>query len=291
MDILKEIIKDIKKSRLMSFLLVAAIYALAAAVGVMIYELLTLPYWLGLLIADAVATVVVFAFSVLLKNASVYDPYWSVQPMVILLIAVSGRSITAAGSLVLIAVLFWGIRLTANWAYTFKGLEYQDWRYTMLKEKTGTLYPFVNFTGIHMVPTLIVWACVLPALAIIESGVKANAGSYIFFLLSVGAAVMQGIADIQMHRYRRNRKTPFIRTGLWKYSRHPNYLGEILMWWGIALSCLCVLPGKWYLLVGAAANTALFLLVSIPMADGRQSAKPGFDTYKAETRKLLPVKK
>jgi steroid 5-alpha reductase family enzyme len=102
---------------------------------------------------------------------------------------------------------------------------------------------------------------------------------------------MQGIADIQMHKFRKNRNGSFIRVGLWKYSRHPNYLGEILMWWGVGLSVVFACPSAWYLLVGAIANTVLFLVVSIPMADKRQSKKDGFVEYKKQTRMLLPIKK
>ena len=64
-----------------------------------------------------------------------------------------------------------------------------------------------------------------------------------------------------------------MRTGLWKYSRHPNYLGEILMWWGVASMVCVACPDKWFLMSGALTNTILFLTVSIPMADNRQAAK------------------
>ena len=94
-----------------------------------------------------------------------------------------------------------------------------------------------------------------------------------------------------MHKYRKNRTTPFIRTGLWKNSRHPNYLCEILMWWGIAGACFFAMPNRYYLFAGAIANTILFLSVSIPMADNRQSRKEGFAEYKKETRALLPIPK
>lgn len=94
-----------------------------------------------------------------------------------------------------------------------------------------------------------------------------------------------------MHKFRKNRPAPFIRTGLWKHSRHPNYLGEILMWWGVGLSVLCAAPSAWYLAAGAVANTILFFAVSIPMADKRQSRKDGFAEYKKQTRMLLPIKK
>lgn len=161
----------------------------------------------------------------------------------------------------------------------------------MLKEKTGLFYPLINFVGIHMVPTLVVYACVLPAVYALREGLDANAASVLLLAVSLGAAVMQGIADIQMHRFRKKRDSAFIRCGLWKYSRHPNYLGEILMWWGVGLSVVCAAPNAWWLAVGALANTVLFLAVSIPMADGRQSRKPGFDQYKRQTRMLLPIKK
>lgn len=280
-----------KQSRTISFLVVTLIYLLASAVGVAVYRLLPYDWWLKLLFADVVATVFTFAFSVLLGNASVYDPYWSVQPIVILASFAIGRELTVVRLLLLSAVFLWGVRLTANWAYTFGDLTHQDWRYTMLKEKTGAFYPFINFTGIHLVPTLIVYGCTLPAVyAFLHEGAW-NGGSILFFCLSVAAATMQGVADYQMHRYRKHRTGTFIRDGLWKYSRHPNYFGEILMWWGIAGSVLSVFPQAWYLASGALANTVLFLAVSIPMADRRQSRKPGYADYKKQTRMLLPIKK
>lgn len=283
--------RALKESRLASFIIVAIVYAIATAVGIFVYNALDLAWWLALLIADVIATVVTFIFSIFFTNASVYDPYWSVQPPVILIAFATGRELTALGILLIVAISFWAVRLTANWAYTFGDLTHQDWRYTMLKEKTGVFYPIINFVGIHMVPTLVVYGCILPAVYAVINGAAANAFSVIFICVSLGAATMQGIADVQMHTFRKNRTTPFIRVGLWKYSRHPNYLGEILMWWGVALSVVCAAPDAWYLVAGAVANTVLFLAVSIPMADGRQSRKEGFAEYKKATRMLLPIKK
>ena len=283
--------KRLKQNRAASFVAVTLVYIIATVVGIAVYRMLDLPWWLSLLIADVAATVVTFIFSVIFGNASVYDPYWSVQPPVILIAFAIGKELTVLGVLLLIVVSFWAIRLTANWAYTFANLNHQDWRYTMLKEKTGIFYPVINFVGIHMVPTLVVYGCILPAVWAMINGVNINFGSVLFLCLALGAATMQGIADVQMHKFRKNRNASFIRIGLWKYSRHPNYLGEILMWWGVALSVICAAPNAWYLAVGALANTVLFFAVSIPMADGRQSRKEGFAEYKKQTRMLLPIKK
>ena len=283
--------KKWKESRAISFLAVAIVYVLATFVGVLVYRRAALPWWISLLIADAVATVVTFVFSILFNNASVYDPYWSVQPPVILVAFAIGKSLTPLGVFLLAVIGFWAVRLTANWAYTFGNLLHQDWRYTMLSEKTGALYPLINFVGIHMVPTLVVYACVLPAVYAVREGLALNIFSALCLCVSLAAAVLQAVSDIQMHKFRKNRTTPFIRIGLWKHSRHPNYLGEILMWWGVGLSVVLAAPRAWYLLLGAIANTALFFFVSIPMADGRQSRKNGFADYKRETRMLLPLPK
>lgn len=280
-----------KENRALSFLAVSLVYLLAGAGGVGLYLFLPFAWWLNFLLVDIFATLVVFLFSVIFGNASVYDPYWSVQPLVILAVAAGLHPLNGFGIFLLFAVFFWGIRLTANWAYTFQNLQWQDWRYTMLREKTGVFYPIVNLFGIHLVPTLIVWGCVLPAVAAIREGVALTVQGVLFLLLSLGAAVLQGVADFQMHRFRKGKTGGFIRTGLWRHSRHPNYLGEILTWWGVALAVVCSAPHLWYLSAGAFANTLLFLFISIPMADRRQSRKPGFAEYKAQTRMLLPIKK
>lgn len=283
--------KRITENRTISYIIITIIYILATFIGVLTYNTLDFEWWINLLIADVAATVVTFIFSLIFRNASVYDPYWSVQPMVILAALAIGRAITPLRIMLLVAVCLWGIRLTVNWAYTFPSLAHQDWRYTMLKEKTGIFYPIINFVGIHMVPTLVVWGCVLPAAYAFIFDVEANRGSVFFILVSIAATIMQGTADFQMHKFRKNRTSTFIRNGLWKHSRHPNYLGEILMWWGIALSVICADGDAMIFCLGAVANTLLFFFVSIPLADGRQSSKPGFDDYRSETRMLLPIKK
>lgn len=282
---------SIKNSKSKSILVITVIYVLAAALGVAVYMALPFLFWIRLLIADVAATIFVFVFSVIFKNASVYDPYWSIQPIVIIAGYALTSNTTPATLLLVISIVYWGIRLTGNWAYVFGGLNHQDWRYTKFENETGRLYPFINFTGIHMVPTLIVYLTTLPAVFVIRQELRANIGSFIGMVVCVGAATLQLVADTQMQKYRKSGQHGLIRTGLWKYARHPNYLGEILMWWGIAIQAVSVMPSHWWFVAGALANTILFFSVSIPLADKRQSAKPGYAEYKAGTRMLLPVPK
>ena len=280
------------KNRYAALAVIIVIYVLAVFCGIAAYDFfsaedgLAFSFPVALLLADVAATIIVFIFSLIFGNASVYDPYWSVQPPVIVAVALAKAGAGTMGWLLFAAILFWALRLTANWAYNFESFEYQDWRYVMLKEKTGRAYPLINFLGIHMFPTFVVYLCVLPAVAAVAEGAAFKPLCLIFILLCFAAAVFQGIADVQMHIFRSSGAGGFIRTGLWKKSRHPNYACEILMWWGVGLASVTALGGKWWLLAGAAVNTLMFLFVSIPMADKRQSRKPGFEEYKKATRML-----
>ena len=266
------------KSRLTSLGIIFTIYTAATVCGITVYGVLPYDYRISLLIADVCATVFVFIFSTLLKNASVYDPYWSVAPIIIL----TGFEFSTKPSmytiLLLIVVWLWGLRLTANWVYTFHGPGYEDWRYRMLRERTGRLYPLVNLFGIHLFPTLVVYACILPAVVVIKEKMAGTILSVICLLICLCAVLIQGVADFEMHRFRRRGTGGLIREGLWKYARHPNYLGEILMWWGIGLSFVTA-GGPILYLAGAIINHLMFLFISIPMADKRQSQKEGWEVY------------
>lgn len=80
-----------------------------------------------------------------------------------------------------------------------------------------------------------------------------------------------------------------MRTGLWAHSRHPNYLGEIMTWWGLWLFALAAGPGWWWTVTGALAITLMFVFVSVPMMEKRALAtRQGYRQYRQETPMLLP---
>ena len=281
-----------KNNRLISFILVSFAYIVSITVGIVIYNSLNFHFAINLLISDVTATIVVFIFSLLFKNASTYDPYWSVQPIVIVVALFLKSNKTILEILPLIVILIWGIRLTTNWAYTFKNLYHEDWRYKMLREKTKSFYPIINLLGIHMFPTLVVYMCVLPVVYLYQYNGEFSLLTVIFSILGLGAVILQGTADYQMHKFRKSNIGGFIRTGLWKYSRHPNYLGEIIIWWAMGLLSVCALKEHVYLLLGALMNTLMFVFVSIPMAEKNQAKrKTGFSDYKKQTRMLFPLKR
>ena len=282
-------------SRLQSYLLITLCYILAALIGIWVFTLLPTAFWLSLLIADLAATLFIWVTSLLLNNASVYDPYWSVQPPIILALVLLFRGKAEVGSILLVLLIaFWGARLSINWMITFPGLHQQDWRYDQLKQQSGRFFPLVNLFGIQIMPTLIVYTCLLPGFYYLQLGGGINIGVAAGLLLILGGALLELIADYQMQTFRRQTqdRTQLIRTGVWRHSRHPNYLGEITVWWGVFLVLLSAYPAYWYLGLGALANTCLFLFISIPLAEKRLATyKTGYEVYRRETRMLFPIPK
>ena len=107
-------------------------------------------------------------------------------------------------------------------------------------------------------------------------------------MMAVGV-ILESVADAQKKAAKKINKHRFVDTGVYRLVRCPNYLGEILMWWGVGFAVLCVMPERWWLLAGALANTLMFMFISIPLAEGRQSQKPTWQEYKSQTRMLLPI--
>jgi steroid 5-alpha reductase family enzyme len=282
-------------SRLQSYLIITLCYMAAALVGMWVFQALSTALWLSLLIADLAATLLIWMLSQLLNNASVYDPYWSVQPPIILLLTLIFLGEPNLGSILLvIAVAFWGARLSINWMITFHGLHQQDWRYDLLKQKSGWCFPLVNLLGIQVMPTIIVYACLLPGFFYLVRGGGMNIGTVAGLVLILGGALLEMVADYQMQQFRQNRqeRSELMRSGVWRHSRHPNYLGEIIVWWGVYLVMLSIFPELWYLGIGALVNTLLFLLISIPLAENHLATyKAGYEAYLQETHPLLPFPK
>lgn len=285
-----------KTHKARDLLIVALIYCLAYGAGYAVCRLVPeqmpeqmLEQMLGLLMFDLVATVVVYLFSTALRNSSVYDPYWSLTPLVM-----AAWLFRAAGARSLWQWLFlavfglWSLRLTLNWVSVFTDFSYEDWRYRQYRaENPPALWHLINLTGIHLVPTLVVFAGMLPLFPIARHplGPLSLPGMGIM----AGGIALEFFADRQMHRHlaaATGRVT--CRAGLWRYSRHPNYLGEIALWVGVYAVMLPYAPRQWYYGGGAVAVAVLFNAVSVPLMERRQRARRAdYADYCRVTSRLL----
>ena len=285
-------------SKWCSVALIVAIYTLAGVAGWLLFSWLTAQamqaVW-SLLLADVLATIVVWAFGLLYENVSVYDPYWSVfPPVAFLLWAIYTGVWSLPVILLLVASWYWGWRLTRNWAITFKGIAHEDWRYTKYRSRHPLVFHTINLFGLNMMPTLVVFAAMLPGLKLFEPPfILSSIHPFSLILLIFGcivclaSATIQLIADKQSHDFRAANPGKVCNVGLWKHGRHPNYFGEIQFWWGIWLM-YASLNGIDMYIGGAIAMTAMFLGISIPLMEKRQlQNKPGYAEYLKQTRILI----
>jgi steroid 5-alpha reductase family enzyme len=253
------------------------------------------PLW-NMFWADIAATVAIFIFSRLYKNSSFYDAYWSVIPPLIALywaMAATAQGIDMTRAwLVVILVWLWGIRLTANWATFWPGLEHEDWRYEPIKTNAGKWNALADFSAIHLFPTVIVFAACIPIYAAVAMDADPlNWLDYLAATATLLAIFIELVSDIQLHRFLTHRKPgEIMKTGLWALSRHPNYFGEWLFWAGLALFGLAAVPSAWWwVLPGAIAMLVMFLLASIPMIDKRSLARrPEYATHMQQVSGFMP---
>jgi steroid 5-alpha reductase family enzyme len=238
------------------------------------------------------ATLVLYLCSIVFKNSGFYDCYWSVVPVVYAPFWLHAYDAWAEpralmASLVTVA---WGTRLTVNWATHWEGLAHEDWRYVDLRAKTGGSYPVASFFALHLFPFALV---TLGSWALHEAiATPGPLGPLDFAALSVGvvAVLLETVSDIQLHRFRRENtdRMAFLQSGLWAYSRHPNYCGEAMYWWSTALFALSVRLSP-LMVLGAVGVSSMILFASIPMAEKRALAKrPHFADYQRRVSRLIP---
>jgi steroid 5-alpha reductase family enzyme len=286
----------LRRSRGLSLLVSGLTYVLALLVAAFVARATGLSHPLALTAAGTVsATVVVFALSVVLDNSSIYDPYWSLQPLALAGYYLwAGRQHLDARLLLVTALIFlYALRLTSNFYRDWPGLAKEDSRYRAFRVRFGRGYWPMSFMGIHLFPTLMVYLGCLPLF-----GISRPSRSGLGWLDAVGAVVVLAAiglafaADEQLRAFRASgdNQGRLMTRGLWARSRHPNYLGEVATWWGLWLFALATGLRWWWTIAGAASITLMFVFASVPMMEKRLLAsKAGYREYREAVPMLLPT--
>jgi steroid 5-alpha reductase family enzyme len=284
-------------SKLKSMLAILIIYLIVIIAGTAVYLWLsfTLPLLVRVLIADVTATLLIWLLSLILKNASLYDPYWSVIPPVILFfVMMAEKTFTLPLVVLLSALSLWAIRLTYNWGKLWQDFSHVDWRYENFKKMAPRLYPLISLFGIMLFPTLIVFAQLIGPLAMIEvQTAKLGVYSVLGALTIISATILQFVADSQMQTFKLDpsNKGKIMQEGVWKHSRHPNYLGEIFVWWGTYLFTIDAF-GFSYFIIFPILMTLMFRFISVPLLENKiLRTRPEYNNYKQTARMFIPIKK
>ena len=285
------------KNKIISQLICILIYLISFYLSYILVPESISNIWLKITIWHIYATIFIYIGSVILKNSSLYDPFWSVAPIPIALyLTLNFENTLIVKFLVLTPIIFWALRLTRNWIISWEGFEHEDFRYIDLKNTSMFKAEFNNFFGIHLFPTLIVNLSLYPLVFILTN--NSNSSIFLSFasLFTFLAVVLETISDEQMREFRKNplNKGKTMKYKLWKYSRHPNYLGEIGFWFGIYMMGLSSGMAPFWIIICPLTMLALFIFVSCPMMDNRSLMnRPDYKDYMEVTSQLmlLPPKK
>ena len=142
-----------------------------------------------------------------------------------------------------------------------------------------------------MFPTIVVFLASIPAYLYIMNDMTFEPLNIIGLLIMTFATIIELVSDRDMRTFKevRTSNKEIINIGLWKYSRHPNYFGEIMFWYGVALTFILSNIGMWYSIIGAILNTLLFIFISVPMEENHlKEYKEGFEEYKKKNV-FLPI--
>jgi len=251
--------------------------------------------WADVLVADLIATVVIFVASRIHRNSSFYDAYWSVIPPLLMLawwVASGTPASDGRPLLVAFVILVWAVRLTGNWIYAWPGLHHEDWRYPMLREQAGKAEAVVDLVAIHVIPTLQVFLGTLPAYVVLT---RTDRGlgwlDVVATVVGLSAVALSFTADLQMYRFARDRQPgQAMDRGLWAWSRHPNYFGEFSFWVSLALFGMAAAPDTWWwIFAGSLAMYAMFQFASIPMMEKRSlERRPSYQDVIDRVPRFVP---
>ncbi len=282
------------KARSLAIVTVAYLIALAVAAAWLIWGPSTGRLWLDTFVADVLATLVVFTFSRAYRNSSFYDAYWSVIPPLLTFYwwSQAGPGVDQLRCwLVAVLVTVWAVRLTGNWVYAFPGLHHEDWRYPMFRERAGRWEFVVDLVAIHLIPTVQVFVATLPVyVCVTHPGAGITWLAVAAFVVGLAAVTIELVADVQMHRFVANRRPgEAMDSGLWSWSRHPNYFGEFGFWFALALFGVAASPADaWWLFAGALAILAMFLGASIPMMERSLQRRPDYQQIIDRVPRFVP---
>jgi steroid 5-alpha reductase family enzyme len=275
-----------------SFVFITATYVFAALALVAVFAAFAESPILAMLWAMVAATGVTFAAS-LIGNGSVFDAYWSViPPLVFLLVLQTGgggwNPLTISMGVVLLA---WAVRLTLNWARGWTGFPHEDWRYPKLYRESPLPRWLTMLLAVEIAPTIFIWLGCLPIVPATRVQ-EASLGPIGWLALAIGlaATLIEWVADEQMRSFGRSKQPGDIMDrGLWRYSRHPNYFGELLLWFSLWLFALAADSASWWSGIGIVSMIGLFAFISIPLLEQRShQRRPGFSEYAAKTSVLIP---
>lgn len=233
-----------------------------------------------------------FFISVFRKRNDVADVAWGLGFVILTWLSYFLSDDTGARGLVVgILVSIWGTRLAWHIHARNKG-KAEDYRYLAWRNEWGAWFYLRSYLQVYLLQGILLFLIITPVLLINQkAGLALTVFDGLGILVWVIGFYFESVGDAQLAQFLKEpaNKGTLLRTGLWKYTRHPNYFGEVLQWWGLWLVALSV-PFGLYTIIGPLTITFLILKVSgVPLLEKKMVEHPDFADYKSKTSMFIPL--
>lgn len=247
---------------------------------------------LASLLAIAASMALLWLISVAARDASVIDIFWGIGFALIAWLPLAlGAAPTLRKGLVGLLATVWGLRLAAHLAWRNVGRG-EDFRYRAMRRHHGRLFPLASLYLVFGLQGALMWVISLPIQAVQSAAAAPPLGRWdaVGVTLWVLGFALESVADQQLARFRSDPANAgkVLDRGLWRYTRHPNYFGDAVVWWGLFGFAAAV--GAWWTAVGPLLMTVLLLRVSgVPLLERTlRETKRGYAEYTSRTSAFLP---
>ena len=242
-------------------------------------------------IVIAVLMLVVWSVSLIMRDASIVDIVWGLGFVVVAWSSwFASESSTAADLVVRLCVTVWGLRLAGYLAWRNLG-HGEDFRYQAMRKKYGARFPLVSLVTVFLLQGVLMWIVSLPVQVMHARNDSWSVAVVIGVVVWCVGLGFESIGDAQLARFKAQELNAgkVMRTGLWRYTRHPNYFGDFLVWWGIGIASLSGASSV-VALIGPLVMSILLMRVSgVPMLEHSiAKRRPEYVDYRRTTSAFFP---
>lgn len=246
-------------------------------------------YFYGLLVALLVPALT-WVVSLFRQDVSIVDSIWA---LILLGLCATyyllNEYATARGTLVLALATLWALRLSAYISWRNRG-EPEDARYQAMRRKYSPNFAVKSLGIVFLLQGVLAWLISLTLLAAVSGSRPLHLLDAAALALVVSGVLFESVADAQLAAFKRDpgSRGKVLDTGLWRYTRHPNYFGECCVWWGFYL--FAVAAGGWWSILSPILMTFLLLRVSgvALLEKGIRERRPAYADYIKRTNAFIP---
>lgn len=244
--------------------------------------------FLSSLVLMIVYATIWFGLSVYKNRNDIADIAWGLGYIMICLFLVFTTKSSNLALIVYGVICIWGLRLSV-YIYFRNRNKKEDFRYKKWRDEWGKNFYLRSYLQVYLLQAMFLLVIISPVFLLASTPKATITSLSVVGMLIWGIGFFfQAVGDYQLSQFVRKNENDVLNTGLWRYSRHPNYFGEILMWWGIFIAIL-PLENSIYFIISPATISFLLIYVSgVPMLESKQKNNPVYQQYAKETSVLFP---